>query len=437
MKNNVNLKKYLTICVIIFIIFMIAFIIINSVQYIHFTKNANSVINQMVAEIQEKYPDVNINDIIKILNSDNIDADNVLREYGISLEKDSAIMQNTSDYIMFLILSTGIIILLFLSIIVIFILYQKKQNKKINEITKYIEEINNHNYALDIQENSEDELSILKNELYKITVTLKEQAENSKEDKIRLKKSLEDISHQLKTPLTFITIMLDNILDNPNMDIETRNGFIKDIYREITNINFFVQSLLKLSKFDADTITFNDKMENLKDIIDEAVKNVSILCDLKNVEIIVTPKGEENISKQKEKTYSESNIQKQEKIEKKSINKETKKSQAFCDLKWQVEAVTNIIKNSVEHSKENSKVYISYDENSMYSEIMIKDEGAGIDKEDLKHIFERFYKAKNSSKDSVGIGLALAKTIVEKDNGYITVDSEISKGTTFYIKYLK
>lgn len=250
---------------------MIVFIIINSVQYIHFTKNANSVINQMVAEIQEKYPDVNINDIIKILNSDNIDADNVLRKYGISLEKDSAIMQNTSDYIMFLILSTGIIILLFLSIIVIFILYQKKQNKKINEITKYIEEINNHNYALDIQENSEDELSILKNELYKITVTLKEQAENSKEDKIRLKKSLEDISHQLKTPLTSITIMLDNILDNPNMDIETRNGFIKDIYREITNINFFVQSLLKLSKFDADTITFNDKMENLKDIIDEAV----------------------------------------------------------------------------------------------------------------------------------------------------------------------
>lgn len=404
MKNNVNLKKYLTICVIIFIIFMIAFIIINSVQYIHFTKNANSVINQMVAEIQEKYPDVNINDIIKILNSDNIDADNVLRKYGISLEKDSAIMQNTSDYIMFLILSTGIIILLFLSIIVIFILYQKKQNKKINEITKYIEEINNHNYALDIQENSEDELSILKNELYKITVTLKEQAENSKEDKIRLKKSLEDISHQLKTPLTSITIMLDNILDNPNMDIETRNGFIKDIYREITNINFFVQSLLKLSKFDADTITFNDKMENLKDIIDEAVKNVSILCDLKNIEIDI----------QKEKN-----------------------PQVFCDLKWQVEAVTNIIKNSVEHSKENSKVYISYDENSMYSEIMIKDEGAGIDKEDLKHIFERFYKAKNSSKDSVGIGLALAKTIVEKDNGYITVDSEISKGTTFYIKYLK
>lgn len=383
---------------------MIAFIIINSVQYIHFTKNANSVINQMVAEIQEKYPDVNINDIIKILNSDNIDADNVLRKYGISLEKDSAIMQNTSDYIMFLILSTGIIILLFLSIIVIFILYQKKQNKKINEITKYIEEINNHNYALDIQENSEDELSILKNELYKITVTLKEQAENSKEDKIRLKKSLEDISHQLKTPLTSITIMLDNILDNPNMDIETRNGFIKDIYREITNINFFVQSLLKLSKFDADTITFNDKMENLKDIIDEAVKNVSILCDLKNIEIDI----------QKEKN-----------------------PQVFCDLKWQVEAVTNIIKNSVEHSKENSKVYISYDENSMYSEIMIKDEGAGIDKEDLKHIFERFYKAKNSSKDSVGIGLALAKTIVEKDNGYITVDSEISKGTTFYIKYLK
>lgn len=406
MKNKVNLKKNLILCIIIFLTFAIAFYVINRIQYNQYTKNVNNAISQMVAEIQGKYPDVDINKIIQILNNDNQNRDNILEEYGINIETDTAIMKNDSAYTMFLVLNICLEVLLFIFIVIIFVLYQKGQDKKINDITTYIKEINNKNYELDVQENSEDELSILKNELYKITVMLKEQAENSKNDKISLKKSLEDISHQLKTPLTSITIMLDNILDNPNMDIETRNGFIKDIYREITNINFFVQSLLKLSKFDADTISFNDKIVDLKDIIDEAVKNVSMLCDLKSVEIVVK-------------------------------SKETKKPQVFCDLKWQVEAVTNIIKNSVEHSKENSKVYISYEENSMYYEITIKDEGAGIDKEDLRHIFERFYKAKNSSKDGVGIGLALAKTIVEKDNGYITVESEIGKGTTFKIRYLK
>lgn len=415
MKNKLNLKKYLIICAIIFIIFSALFFIINTLQYNNYTKNVNNAINQIVANIKEKYPDVDINEIIAILNNENQNANNILLEYGINIEQDSAIIENTKG--IYIIANIVIIILLFLATIIIFVLYQKSQNKKINEITKYIEEINNRNYILDIQDNSEDELSLLKNELYKVTIMLKEQAENSKNDKIGLKKSLEDISHQLKTPLTSITIMLDNILDNPDMDVNTRNEFIKDIYRETSNINFFVQSLLKLSKFDANTIVFNDKKEKLEDIVNEAIKNVSIICDLKNIEII-TDCNEKNKSNTKQ-------------------DKEPEDVEILCDFKWQVEAITNILKNSVEHSKEDSKVYVSCNENSMYSEMTIKDEGVGIDKEDLKHIFERFYKAKNSSKESVGIGLALAKTIVEKDNGYITVESELNKGTTFYIRYLK
>lgn len=425
MKNKESLKRYLIIFSLIFLVFAILFFVMNWLQYNQYTQNVNLVINQMVAEIKKQYPDVDINEIISILNNDNGDTSNLLEEYGINIQKDSAIMQNSTDYNVFALISMGILLLLFITVFVIFILYQKSQNKKIKEITKYIEEINNKNYMLDIGENSEDELSILKNELYKITIMLKEQAENSRKDKISLKKSLEDISHQLKTPLTSITIMLDNILDNPNMDVNTRNEFMKDIYREIANINFFVQSLLKLSKFDADTIVFNDKEEKLKDIVEEAVKNVSMLCDLKNIEI---KSGEE---KELENTKNHSNNL--EKVEKKAEQNPI----VVCDLKWQIEAVTNILKNSVEHSKENSKVYISYNENNMYSEIVIKDEGIGIDKEDLKHIFERFYKGKNASKDSVGIGLALAKTIIEKDNGYIIVESELGKGTTFYIRYLK
>ena len=145
--------------------------------------------------------------------------------------------------------------------LIVFLKYNNSKDKKLKEITQYIEEINRKNYKLNIDDNTEDELSILKNEVYKTTIMLKEQAENSLNDKVNLKNSLSDISHQLKTPLTSITIMLDNIIDNPNMDQETRSEFIKDVKREITNINFLVQALLKLSKFDTNTIKFTNKEE--------------------------------------------------------------------------------------------------------------------------------------------------------------------------------
>ena len=352
MKNKVILKKYLIVCIAILLLFAILFIIINWIQYRSYNRNVNIAVNQMIATIQKQYPETDINEIMKTLEQENQDSSNLLEQYGINLQKDSAILQNDKDYVVFLGMNIAIVLFLLIGIVFLFVQYQKSQDKKINEITKYIEAINNRVYTLDIRDNNEDELSILKNELYKITVMLKEQAENAKKSKIDLKKSLEDISHQLKTPLTSITIMLDNILDNPNMDIETRNEFMKDIYREIANINFFVQSLLKLSKFDADTIVFHAKEENLKDIVEEAVKNVLPLSDLQNVEIVVKEAGVEQ-----------------------ETNKDKKIPKVWCDAKWQVEAVTNILKNSVEHSKENSKVIFSYEENKMYSEIVIKDNG--------------------------------------------------------------
>ena len=404
MKNKENFKKHLILVICAIIVFGIIFIALNIVQYKRYTENVNNALDQIIANIKEEYPDVKMEEIIQILNSDSILQNNLLSEYGIDIKEDSLVLSNNGIYINYLVWLTILIIILIIVLTILIIKYNKSQSNKIKEIEKYIEEINNKNYALDIQGNDEDELSVLKNELYKITIMLKEQAENSKNDKLNLKKSLEDISHQLKTPLTSITIMLDNILDNPNMDVDTRNEFIKDIHREVSNINFFIQSLLKLSKFDANTIEFNRKEEKIQKIIDNAVKNVSMICDLKNIEIIIENKCDALI---------------------------------LCDLNWQVEAVTNILKNSVEHSNNGTKIYIKLESNNIYSQITIKDNGVGIDKKDLKHIFDRFYKGKNSSKDSVGIGLSLAKTIIEKDNGYITVDSELNKGTIFKIRYMK
>ena len=409
MKNKEVLKKYIIFTIVVFAIFMIILAIVNHIQYSSYNRNSNLAINQIINNIKKSYPEADINEIIQILNNDNLEQTDFLKEYGINIDKDTAVLSNQQDSKLFLIINCSILLTLLIVIICIFVKYNKNQNKKISEITKYIEDINRGIYTLSIQENSEDELSILKNELYKITVMLREQSENSIKDKMQLKKSLEDISHQLKTPLTSITIMLDNLLDNPNMDVDIRNDFIKSIYREISNINFFIQALLKLSKFDVNTIKFNRKEEKIRDIIDQAQQNVETLCDLRKIKIETIP------------DFGQAPFRNPEVV---------------CDIKWQVEAITNIIKNCVEHSESGTKISIKYGKNDLYSEILIEDQGSGIDPEDLKHIFERFYKGKNSRKDSVGIGLSLAKTIIEKDNGYITVESEIGKGSKFCIRYL-
>ena len=404
MKNKIELKKMCITSCIVIIIFLITFSILIYKQYKTYTYNFNQKIAGIIDNVLEKYPDIEKREIVEILNSSDKTNNEILREYGIELDKDSVILENNTDFQKFIIIdvSTLIVFILILSIIVF--KYNHSESKKINEITKYIEEINRGNYKLNIEENTEDELSILKNELYKITIMLKEVAENSQKDKTTLKDSLSDISHQIKTPITSILIMLDNILSDENMPEDIEKDFIKDIKREIINIKFLVESILKLSKIDSNSIKFIKKEVFIKDIINEAVKNVSMLSELKNIEIIVS--GDDSIK-------------------------------TICDLKWQVEAITNILKNCIEHSYENKKIYINYNQNNMYTELKIEDNGTGIDAKDLPHIFERFYKGKNSSSDSVGIGLALSKSIIESNNGYIQVDSELNKGTTFIIKYLK
>lgn len=404
MKNKIELKKMCITSCIVIIIFLITFSILIYKQYKTYTYNFNQKIAGIIDNVLEKYPDIEKREIVEILNSSDKTNNEILREYGIELDKDSVILENNTDFQKFIIIdvSTLIVFILILSIIVF--KYNHSESKKINEITKYIEEINRGNYKLNIEENTEDELSILKNELYKITIKLKEVAENSQKDKTTLKDSLSDISHQIKTPITSILIMLDNILSDENMPEDIKKDFIKDIKREIVNIKFLVESILKLSKIDSNSIKFIKKEVFIKDIINKAVKNVSMLSELKNIEIIVS--GDDSIK-------------------------------TICDLKWQVEAITNILKNCIEHSYENRKIYINYNQNNMYTELKIEDNGTGIDAKDLPHIFERFYKGKNSSSDSVGIGLALSKSIIESNNGYIQVDSELNKGTTFIIKYLK
>lgn len=403
MSNKIKFKKSIIISLIITIIFSVFVAISNIYEYKEYTQNFNKKMASIIELIQSKYPEISTDEIVEIVNSKEIPQNNLLKKYGIDLEKKTIILENNKTNNKFMKIEVSIIFIGSIILLLIFILYERNQDKEIDEITKYLEAINNKNYSLKIDENSEEELSILKNELYKVTVMLRENASNSLKDKINLKTALEDISHQLKTPLTSILIILDNLIDNPEMDYQTRVKFLHDLKRESIRIQSLIQSILKLSKFDSNTVQFIKQDIYLKQIVDEAIKNTESLADLKNIKINV---------------------------------EENKKIKLNCDLLWQTEAVTNILKNCIEHSSENTKIDIKYNNNSVYSYITITDYGEGISKEDIPHIFERFYRGKNSANESIGIGLSLSKTIIESNNGIITVESNNNK-TTFTIKYFK
>ena len=403
MKNKEYLKKYLIQIMITIIVFLVIFLFINQIQDREYKKNFNYKINAILEVVQEKYPNITKEELVYILNSKHSEG-NILSDYGYDLEKDFYIDQNNKLNLKYNIIKIIILSLTFVSMIYIFVKSHLKSDKEINKIIKCIEKINRKNYDLELDELSEDKLSILKQEIYKTTIMLKENAENSLKDKINLKNSLQDISHQLKTPLTSINIMLDNVIDNPGMDIETRQDFIKQIKREINNITFLVQSILKLSKFEANTITFNREEVSVRKIINETIKNVSNLSDLKNITIEINDRCKNKIK---------------------------------CDYKWQVEALTNILKNAIEYSYEDNKVIIDCEDNNIYTQIKITDFGKGMDVEDTLNIFKRFYKGKESNKDSVGIGLSLSKTIIENDDGAVIVESIKEHGTTFIIKYFR
>ncbi len=407
--NNKDLKYLVLNIFTLTILIAILNIVLTYKQYNDLSLIVNKKIASIIETIINENPEVDTRKIIELLNSDkNIDeykkGEQELEQYGIDINNANSIVKMQNKMKENLIINTILIIVFCILYFIIGYLYIKRRDKKLKDITKYINKIKEKNYELNITENNEDELSNLKNELYKITVMLKEESEISKKDKENLKIFVEDISHQLKTPLTSITIMLDNLKDNPNMNDDTKQKFIFEISKQIDWINWLVISMLKLSKLDANVVNFYEEKVNVEKFINQIIKNLEIPIEIKNQKIVI--EGD------KETTF-------------------------IGDYKWQQEAVTNIIKNCIEHNKENGTIFISYEENILFTKITIRDEGEGIVKDDLKHIFERFYKGRNSSENSIGIGLALAKDIIEKNNGLINCKSELNKGTEFIIKYMK
>ena len=401
--KNRNSRKTIILGIIVIMISTGIFWVINNIQYRKYLKIVNAKIDNIISEVIEKYPDITEEEVLEILKNNETPESSVLEKYGYTL--DISYIKTLGEQIETNKKQNIALVIIFGTVsLEIYLIYVITQEKKIAEINEYIKQINNKNYILKIEENDNGELSKLRNEIYKTTVLLKETAEISEKEKENLSTAIADISHQLKTPLTSIRIMLDNIKDDPDMEKEVREDFLREISKQIDWISSLVVSLLKIAKFDAGTIKMENNEINAKNLIDNIVSNLAILIELKNIEIIT------NVDE---------------------------KATFIADYKWQQEALTNILKNAIEHSKQNSRIYITVENTSLFLKIIIKDEGSGIDKEDLKHIFQRFYKTKNSSENSIGIGLPLAKAIIEQSNGYIKVETKYGEGTSFEVKYIK
>ena len=402
-----HIKEVMLLSAITLMIMIALMILVNWIQYRTYQEALNQTTKAILAICIEENPQIEDSMMKKLKEIEKIDTKQVeilLQQYGYQ-EQDMAILEPIQEaFNPNIWINAGIITLLGISFLGIFISYLLKKDHKIEEITQYLQKIQQKDYSLKIEENTEGELSNLRNEIYKITVMLKEETEELVRQKKALSNSLSDISHQLKTPLTSISVMVDVLKENQDMKAEEKEEFLREIARQLSWINWLVISLLKLSKLDAGTIELKKERVNCQALIETVVKNLSIPIEIKNQTVTVTGDDCANFR---------------------------------GDFNWTQEAVLNIVKNCLEHTQEGGTIEVSYQENPLYTEIVIKDNGDGISPEELPHIFQRFYKGKSASKDSVGIGLALAQSIIQKQGGDISVHSQLGEGSQFRIKLYK
>ena len=254
-----------------------------------------------------------------------------------------------------------------------------------------------------LREISEGELSILESEVNKMVIRLREQNRRLNHDKRYLADSLADLSHQLKTPLTSMNLLL-TMREGESASEEKRQEYDGKMRELLRKMQWLIDVLLKLSKLDADAVVFEKKSYSLRELIQKAAAPVEIAMELKEIDFQTDISGEPAFS---------------------------------GDLKWTAEAVENIIKNCMEHTPPGGKIRVTGRENAVFSELVFEDNGEGIPEEDLSHLFERFYKGKNSSEESVGIGLALAHMIVTKQRGTLKAENAAAGGARFILRFYK
>ncbi|HLO27742.1 MAG TPA: HAMP domain-containing sensor histidine kinase [Anaerolineales bacterium] len=280
--------------------------------------------------------------------------------------------------------------------------YRRSISAQVAGLSAYLRQIEAGDYALDVRDNGEGGFSLLKNDLYKVTVRLREQAELLQKDKTALSNLIADISHQIKTPLTSLGVLTDLLAEEPPE--ADRRAFVERLRMQLGRIQWLVAALLKLARLDAGTAAFKIEPVDVRRLIERALEPLQIPLEIKKQRLEVH--GDEGAS-------------------------------FTGDLNWSAEALTNVVKNCVEHTPEGGKIEISYGANALYAEIIVSDDGAGIASQDLPNIFNRFYRGANAGENSVGIGLALAKAIFNAQAGDIAIRSQRGIGTSFEIRLFR
>ena len=380
-------KKYFIVNFIAILIITLFYFLISNVINNSYKQKIIDNESYLIGNLLNKYPNLKEDIISSYLIKDNYEiGNNLIDEYNLITIKNNNII---------------ILIYCLISALLLFIInfiYIKSIYKKIAKIDKYMNNILNDDYSINIKDYCEGDISNLKNDIYKMTIKLKEQSELLIKEKKYLEETLQDISHQIKTPLTSM-YMINDILTNEK-DENIKKEFLIKNKNQIERIEWLVTSLLKLSRLESGTVKLKKEKINLKELIDKSIEPINVLLELRNIKLT--------------KNIIDVNL--------------------VVDINWTVEALLNVIKNACEHTVD--KIEIVGSTNPLYTEIKIIDNGSGISKKDIKHIFERFYKG-NHNKESIGIGLNMSKKIINLQNGLIEVESKEGVGSTFIIKLYK
>lgn len=354
----------------------------------------------IVTNILEHHPELESEVMDSVLDSFQIDYDK-LESYGITKEMLPYLIEDDSlknEMITW----NAVVLLLILGVILGYALHNYWiRHQKLKEIDHYMSEILRGNESLDIRDYEEGDYSKLKNDIYKVTIKLREAKDASQQSKKELQHTLQDISHQLKTPLTSMNVL--NELLEKDLPKEKRKELCAKNRDQLDRIEWLVTSLLKISMLDSGTVTLKKEKLLVKDLVLDAVKTIQIPIELKGLELKMEIPD---------------------------------KLTAKLDHNWTVEALLNIIKNAYEHT-EKGTITITATDNPIYTQIVISDTGCGIPESDIHHIFERFYRGKSTSKESIGIGLNMSKKIINLEQGDISVSSKQGEGTTFTIQFYK
>ena len=405
--SNPEIKKYNISIIALFLITIILSIFINILNLNIIKADVIQNNQAIVGNIVSKYPELE-KDIVSVItqakNKENTDLGaKVLQKYNYdsstNLSQEPIVQNNIYKMLKINIL---FITFVFICLITISFYFFIKIYRDIKDMTDYVYHSSEGREYEMKNKNQEGQIGLLKTEIMKMTTVLKEKVALLHSEKIFLNDTISDISHQLKTPMTSLMLLTDLMYND--LDKEKKIEFLDRTNAQLSRMDWLIKSMLKLSKLEAKVIDFKTEKVNINELIRRSISPLSVPMELKNISL--------NINGNKEASY-------------------------IGDIEWSSEALGNIIKNCIEHTKEGGNLDISYEENPIYSEIVIKDNGEGIDKDDIPNIFKRFYKGKNSKSDSVGIGLAMAKSIIESQNGDIYVKSEKNKGTEFHITFHK